>query len=133
MLVRDYMTSPVITIEEHETVARAQALMRDREIRHLPVTRRGEVVGLVSERDIFLLLSLSGLDADSEPVEEAMAELPFTVIADAPLASVAREMALHKYGSAIVVEKGRAVGILTTVDLLRGLADQLEQTVEDRS
>ncbi|HZA50784.1 MAG TPA: CBS domain-containing protein [Myxococcaceae bacterium] len=123
VLVRDYMTSPVTAIDEQESIARAQSMMRERHIRHLPVTRKGQLVGVVSERVIFLLLSLSGLSAEDEPVEEAMSDVPFTVSPEMPLGAVAREMALRKYGSAIVVEGGHIVGIVTTVDLLRSLAE----------
>jgi CBS domain-containing protein len=124
---RDYMSSPAITIEEHESVACAQAIMRHLRIRHLPVTRNGALVGLVSERDIFLLLSLSGVQAEQERVEEAMTEMPFTVGPNEPLASVARAMALGKFGSAIVMEEGRVVGIITTVDLMRGLGEHASE------
>jgi acetoin utilization protein AcuB len=124
MRVRDYMTSPAITIDERESVARAHGMMRERGIRHLPVTRAGELVGLVSERDIFLLLSLHGLTAENEAVEEAMTEVPFIVHPDDPLALAARSMARGKFGSAVVVDGGRIVGILSVVDVLAGLADQ---------
>jgi acetoin utilization protein AcuB len=124
MRARDYMTTPVITIDEQDSIADAVSIMRERRIRHLPVTRHGALVGVVSERDIFLLLSLSGLNAEDERVEEAMTEMPFTVEPDEPVASVAREMALGKFGSAVVVDEGRIVGIVTTVDLMRGLAEQ---------
>lgn len=127
MRVREVMTAPPVIIEENASVARALTLMRERDIRHLPVTRGGRLVGIVSERDIFLLLSLSGVDADGEPVTEAMTELPYSVSPEARLAPVAREMARHKYGSAVVVDDdGAIVGVLTTVDALRGLADLLE-------
>jgi acetoin utilization protein AcuB len=118
------MTSPVTAIDERESIARAHSMMRERGIRHLPVTRNGQLVGVVSERDIFLLLSLSGASAENEPVEEAMSEVPFTVNPDMPLGAVAREMARRKYGSAIVVENGQVVGIVTTIDFLRAVADQ---------
>jgi acetoin utilization protein AcuB len=124
MRVRDYMTSPAITIDERESVARAHGMMRDRGIRHLPVTRAGELVGLVSERDIFLLLSLHGLTAEKEPVEEAMTEVPFTVHPDDPLVLAARGMASGKFGSAVVVDDGRVIGILSVVDVLAALADR---------
>ena len=124
MRVRDYMTSPAITVDERESVARAHSMMRDRGIRHLPVTRDGQLVGVVSERDIFLLLSLHGLNAENEPVEEAMTEVPFTVHPDDPLALTARAMARGKFGSAVVVDDGHIVGILSVVDVLSGLADQ---------
>lgn len=124
MRVRDYMSSPAVTIEDRESVARAHSMMRDKGIRHLPVTRNGNLVGVVSERDIFLLLSLHGSNADNERVEEAMTEVPFTVHPDDSLALAAREMARGKFGSAVVVDAGQIVGILSVVDVLSGMAEQ---------
>jgi acetoin utilization protein AcuB len=42
------------------------------------------------------------------------------------LAKVAATMAEHKYGSAVVMEKNRVVGMFTTVDALRALAETLD-------
>ena len=126
MKVRDVMTEHVLTIEADAPVSQAHAWMRERAIRHLPVMRDGALVGVLSERDVFLLLSLSGVEAEGESVEEAMTDVPFSVGPDDALAAVTREMAARKYGCAVVVEGHRVVGILTAVDALRGLSDLLD-------
>jgi acetoin utilization protein AcuB len=100
--------------------------MRQHGIRHLPVTRRGRLTGLVSQRDILLLLTLRGVDAEQEPVEEAMTESPYAVSPEAPLAEAAMEMAVRGYGSVVVVTEGRPVGIITARDVLRAFARLLD-------
>lgn len=50
-LVRDVMTSDLITVEPDTTTGQCLALMTDRKIRHLPVLRDGELVGIVSIGD----------------------------------------------------------------------------------
>src|SRR5688572_8057124 len=103
MRVHELMTRSPLTISARESVARARALMQTGNLRHLPVTEHGALVGVVSERDLYLLQSLQRVDADTEPVEEAMSEYPFTVHPDDDVAAVAAMMARDKYGCAVVV------------------------------
>jgi predicted transcriptional regulator len=59
-------------------------------------------------------------------VDEAMTDEIYTVDADEALREVAREMAVRKVGSAVVVNhRQQIVGIFTTTDALRALADSL--------
>ena len=81
----------------------------------------------MSQRDLYLLETLRGVDATSETVEEAMTPEPYTVPPDASIEEVAREMAQHRYGSAVVVDGGAVVGIFTSVDGLRALSSVLRR------
>lgn len=121
--IRDYMTPSPHTIGADQPLASAAALMQRHAVRHLPVLRGGRLVGLLSERDVQLVAGLVG--PDTVRVEDAMSELPYSVSPDATVAEVAAEMAAHKYGSALVTEHGRVVGIFTTVDALHALTDAL--------
>ncbi len=49
------MTSPVLTLEADATIADAMLLMAQRSIRHVPIVRQGALVGIVTERDLFVL------------------------------------------------------------------------------
>ncbi len=49
------MTSPVLTLEADATIADAMLLMAQRTIRHVPIVRQGALVGIVTERDLFVL------------------------------------------------------------------------------
>jgi acetoin utilization protein AcuB len=113
--------SPVV-VSSDRTLAEAHRLMRERKIRHLPVVDGGRLVGLVSQRDLYLLETLKGVDPGTETVREAMAPEPYAVPPDAPLEAVAAAMAAAKYGSAVVVDRGAVIGLFTTVDALRALA-----------
>jgi acetoin utilization protein AcuB len=120
--VSRFMTADPVSISSDRTLAEAHRLMREKQIRHLPVVDAGRLVGLVSQRDLYLLETLQGVDPDEERVEEAMTAEPFTVSPDALLEDVASAMAEHKYGSAVVVDAGAVVGLFTTIDALRALA-----------
>jgi acetoin utilization protein AcuB len=100
--------------------------MRARHVRHLPVLEGGRLVGVVSERDLYLLETLRGVDPGKEPVSEAMTEQPYAVSPEAKVHDVVREMLGKKYGSAVVVERGKVAGIFTRSDALRALEGLLQ-------
>lgn len=120
--VRDHMTPAPHTIGADATAERAIAMMRQHVVRHLPVLRGGELLGVVSQRDLLLLASLPGVNPAEVKVEEALAQEGFTVAPDAPLDEVAREMADRRLGSALVVEDRKLVGLFTTTDALHALS-----------
>jgi acetoin utilization protein AcuB len=123
--VQRFMTVSPYVISSRRTLADAHQIMRERSIRHLPVVDDGKLVGVLSQRDLYLVETLRGIDPASETVAEAMSADPFTVSPDSPLDEVARAMAERKYGSAVVVDKGTVIGLFTTVDALRALASVL--------
>lgn len=125
--IREYMTSPAQLIEAHEPLLAAHQRMRAFNVRHLPVMEGGKLVGLVTARDLQIIESFKDADMRKTAVREAMTPAPFTVHAEASLDDVARTMAIHKYGSAIVVSDGRVIGIFTAADALRALVDALER------
>jgi acetoin utilization protein AcuB len=122
LTVQNFMTLGAVVIGSDGTLAEAHAVMRARGIRHLPVVDGGRLVGVVSQRDLYLLETLRGVDREAERVREAMTPDPFTAAPDAPLDEVAARMAEHKYGSAVVVDRGSVIGVFTTIDALRALA-----------
>ena len=62
-------------------------------------------------------------NANALQVADAMTEEPYFTAPDRPIDEVAAEMAEHKYGSAIVVQNGKVVGIFTTTDACAALAE----------
>jgi acetoin utilization protein AcuB len=121
------MTAQPWTIERDATLAEAYRLMRDHGIRHLPVVDSGDLVGVVSERDLHLLETVADIALAQIPVSKAMHERPFVVTSDAMLDEVAEIMADHKYGSAIVMGRDGVEGIFTTTDACRALAEVLQR------
>lgn len=53
--IADVMTSPLLALDANASVAEAVLLMAERTIRHVPVKRDGVLVGVVTERDLFVL------------------------------------------------------------------------------
>lgn len=124
-LVREHMTESPHTIGKDQTLDRASAVMRAHAIRHLPVLEGGTLLGILSNRDVYLIETLDDVDPASVTVEEAMTAEPYAVSPDTPLREVVEQMIAHKYGAAVVMEGREVSGIFTTIDALRVLADRL--------
>ncbi len=127
LTITHYMTRTPYTIGHDQPLATAHQMMRDHGIRHLPVLQGGKLVGLVSQRDLYFLEGVGDVDLQAVKVSEAMVEDVYTVGSRTSLRKVVAEMALHRYGCAIVVEKDHVVGVLSTIDALQALASLLEQ------
>jgi acetoin utilization protein AcuB len=121
--IADFMTSMPHTVGSEQTITFAQQLMEKHGVRHLPVLHGGELYGIVSDRDLGMIAGLNEVNPDITTVEEAMTQEAYTVFKDTPLFAVLEEMLEHKYGSAVVVEGVKIVGILTTHDALKLLVD----------
>ncbi|AKJ07357.1 CBS domain-containing protein [Archangium gephyra] len=132
-VVDDFMTRIVHTIGTQSPLAEAHRLMNEHAIRHLPVLEGGKLVGMVSMRDLHLIETLKGVDPKEVAVEEAMAQEAYTVPPGTPLLEVARTMAMHKYGSAVIAQKGRVEGIFTTVDAMRALETLLASPMAEQA
>lgn len=122
--IRHFMTASPETIQADLTLAQARDRMYGLDARHLPVVENNQLVGILSDRDISLADAVQG-DLERLLVRQAMTAQPFTCGPEAHLHAVAAEMAHHKYGTAIVVDRdhpGHVIGLFTTTDALRALA-----------
>ena len=121
--ISQFMTSGPFTIGREQSLAAAKQLMSKSHVRHLPVLHGGKLVGMISERELDVIEALPGSKQLS--VEDAMVPDVYLASADAPLDTVASEMARLKVGSAVVVKDDIVVGVFTAVDGLRALAEVL--------
>lgn len=116
--IGEVMTSSPHTIGCEQPLARAFDMMREFKLRHLPVVADGKLVGVLSQRDLYVVEAVAGANHRVCSVAEAMAKGTYTVAPSEPVASVARVMAEQRYGSAVVVDDGKVVGIFTGTDAL---------------
>jgi acetoin utilization protein AcuB len=121
------MTPAPQTIGPTRSLAVARRMMQEHGIRHLPVLDGGRIVGLLSERDLFLVESLPNVNPTDVRVEEAMVQEVFTVQPDTPIGEVVEQMIARKLGSAVVCDDDRVVGVFTTIDALGALHELLEE------
>lgn len=125
--ISHFMTKQPWTIARTASMAEAHRMMREHDIRHLPVLDNGELVGVVSRGDLHLLETIADFSLDEVQVEEAMTADPFYVTGDTALDDVVEIMAQKKYGSAIVVGRNGVEGIFTATDACRVLAELIRR------
>ncbi len=129
--IGDWMTPNPITIDASATIVEAIHLLKEKNIRRLPVMRHGKLVGIVTER---MLLTFSPGKSSSldtwelhyllarTPVTEAMNPKPHTVTPATDLADAAALIRDRKLnGITVVNEHGDLVGIFTTTNALEAL------------
>jgi CBS domain-containing protein len=120
MKVRDIMRGgAVAAVRPEDSLAVATQIMLSSRVRHLPVLRDGEVVGLLSERDIFRRGSAVGRDAARDPVERVMSVPTLTIDPEEPLAAAIWLMVGRKVGCLPVVGPTGLVGMITMADVVR--------------
>lgn len=123
--VQKYMTTTPHSVGSEQTLQVASDLMRQHQIRHLPVLHGGRLTGLLTDRDIKLACGIRGVDPATTRVSEIAIEDPYLTSPDSSVDDVVLHMAEHKLGSALVVDNHKLVGIFTSVDALRILGETL--------
>lgn len=130
MLIKDWMASKVLTIEENTSVMRATRMMKENEVRRLPVVSHGKLIGMVTDRDLKEAspAKTSSLDIhelhyllSEMRVKEVMTSNPISLGHEETLEKAAMVMLQNKIsGLPIMDESGNLVGLLSETDVLRG-------------
>jgi len=131
MLVKDWMTKTVVTIDPNDSMQDAIRLMKDHDIRMLPVLKKGDLIGIITDRDV---KRSSASDATTLEIHELlylvsrikvkdiMTKDPITVSFDYTIEETAEVLLKNKISGAPVVDHaGRLVGTITQVDIFRAL------------
>ncbi len=120
MLIREVMQVNPITISPLIKLSEAYHLMNEKNIRHLPILNKGELVGIVTDRDLRLATSkLAKQTFDpSSTVSEVMSRPVEVTHPSEPVEVATQKMRELKIGCLPVIEANKLVGIVTGVDLL---------------
>ncbi len=117
--VQDVMTPAPTSIESGEMVLEAARRMVSENVGSLPVVKDGQLVGMVTDRDLVLHVLAKGLDPHQVAVGIVCTEGPVTVAPDEPLDTALQRMAKEQVRRLPVVDDGRLVGILAQADIAR--------------
>jgi len=107
----------------------ASELMGHHNVRHLPVTKDHQVVGVITDRDMTSAMHVRSQSSDSDglSVSDLYIADPYMVSVDEPLDSVLLTMAERHIGSAIVTKAGKLVGMFTSLDACRSFGEHLRE------
>jgi len=130
MRIRDMMTKNPITVESEALVWDAQKIMKENNIRRLPVVDKGKLVGIITKHDLLeaspspaTSLSIFELNylLSKMKVKDIMKKNYVTITPDTPFEEALRLGQERKIGSFPVVDNGKLVGITTESDIIRFL------------
>jgi CBS domain-containing protein len=120
----------VWSIDAEEPVLEAIQMMADRRVGALPVTRNGELVGVVSERDYARKVILLGRSSAETPVWQIMSSPVITVTPAEDARKCMQLMTEKRIRHLPVVDGGRMIGVISIGDLVRAVIEDQEQTIE---
>lgn len=126
MLVSNRMTRDPVTVTEDDLLIQARLKMQKGSFRQLPVVRDGQLVGIITDRD---MREHSGY-LDRTEVKAAMSKKPLVVAPATTLEAASQLLLKHKIGGLPVVENGRLVGIITRSDVLQAFLDVMGASEE---
>jgi len=126
MPISEIITAPVVTIAADATVAAAARTMRDHHVGALLVTQGGDLVGLVTDRDITVSVIAEEGDVERTPVANIMAREPAFVREHAGIFAAIRAMQRANVRRLPVVDQHlRPIGVIAADDLLIYLSNEL--------
>ena len=134
MRIKDVMTKNPITVESDTLVLDAQRIMKENNIRRLPVVDKGKLKGIITKHDLLeaspspaTSLSVHELNylLSKMKVKEIMKKDPVTLTPETPFEEALRLGQEKKVGSFPVVENGKLLGIATESDIVRFLTRAL--------
>lgn len=119
MQISELMSVDLTTLSPTTTVHDALDEMDRNDVRHLPVLEGGRLVGILSDRDLYV----EDEEHEGRPVSELMHASVQTLEPHSGVVTAALEMSIQKIGCVPVVEDERLVGLVTEVDLMAAFRD----------
>jgi acetoin utilization protein AcuB len=132
--IRDVMTRNPITVDSETLILDAMRVMKEKNVRRLPVVDGGKLVGIVTQKDLNEAVPAPTTTTSAYEfhyflakmkVKEVMKKDPLTFSPDAPFEEALRVIKRKRISSFLVVENGKLVGIMTESDLVRFLVGVL--------
>ncbi len=133
MLVKDVMSSPVITIDENAASNKAAIAMDKNDLGAVIVTNKaGKSIGIITERDLVIRVLAKNAKPDTVKTKEIMTTPLVTIEPDATISEAARRMNRLDIRRLGVIYKGNLVGIVSSKDIL-GVMPELIEIMQERS
>ena len=123
--------SAVWSIAPNSMVFDAIQLMADRNVGALPVVEKGELVGIISERDYTRKVILKGKSSKDTPVRDIMTQEPVTVHPGDSVGECMHVMTEKRVRHLPVMEDAKMVGLLSIGDLVRRIISAQTATIDN--
>jgi acetoin utilization protein AcuB len=127
-LVREWMTSKLVTVSQNSPIRDAYWLMLNNKVRRLPVMDKERLVGIITMEDLRRAEPPTGMGLDLVKITDVLSKMtvrqvmtkdPMTIAPDASLMDAAQTMLEHRISALPVIEDDQLVGIITESDIFR--------------
>jgi len=133
MLVKDVMSSPVVTIKEDASANQVAELMNKNGLGGIIVTSgEGNPLGIITERDLVERVLAKNVKPDSIKAKEVMTSPLITIEPDETIKEAARRMSRLNIRRLGVVYRGQLIGVLSSKDVL-AVVPELIETIQERA
>lgn len=122
--VEDAMTKAVVAVELNANAKECALMMAKKGVSCAVITQNRSAIGIVTERDLVSKIMAESLEAKTVLVRDIMSTPLITIGPDAPLTGAAELMARYRVRRLVVVNDGALVGVITTGDIARALAEK---------
>ncbi len=133
MIVKDVMSSPVVTVNENATANKVAELMDKHGLGCIVVTSKGgKPLGIITERDLVRRVLAKNAKPSSFKAKEVMTSPLITIEPDNKISETARRMSRLNIRRLGVMYKGQLVGVLSSKDIL-GVMPELIETIQEQA
>ena len=125
--VEEFTTPCLTSVPPETSLTELERLMKEENIRHIPVKEKKKVLGIISERDVYFSYRLG--DSEKITAQDIMQKNPYQVDSLTKISEVALHMSKNKFGSALVIGPDGELGIFTSTDALNALIEVIRGDV----
>lgn len=127
--IKEIMNTNFMTIGSNEYLSKAEKMIYQSKLKHLPVVRAGKLVGIITKTDIKRMSFADSFDESEAEIDEnifkmlkvaqVMTTKPFTLSSNATIKEVAEVLAEKEFRTIPIVDDGKLVGMVSTRDLIK--------------
>jgi acetoin utilization protein AcuB len=131
MQVKNWMTSDVVTVDEDASIIKVSQILKEANIRHLPVMSKGKLVGMITDEDVKEASPSRSITLSAHELYHLLSEMkaknlmkanPITIAPDQTMEVAAVKMLEHRVtGLPVVTDEGELVGIISQGNVFRVL------------
>lgn len=133
MVVKDVMSSPVVTLAEDATSDKVATTMDENKLGCVIITNKaGKPLGIITERDLVIRVLAKNLKPDAIKAKEIMTSPLVTIEPEATISEAARKMNRLNIRRLGVIYKGNLVGLVSSKDIL-GVMPELIELIQEKT
>jgi len=119
ILVKEIMSKPAVTIDYNKTAKAAGQMMRNKRVGFIVVTKRGKVIGIISDADLINKIIVGGASAQKTKIKDLMSKPLITISPDDDVLEAVKKIKKNNIHRMPVIKKGKVIGVISLTDIAR--------------